>query len=288
MRDFIISTDSTADLSPNYIKENNVVIYPLYYNIDGTEYIPGIYDISVKEFYASMKNGKLPTTSAANPQYVMEQMRKAVDSGYDVLHISLSSGLSSSYNNTAMCAQNIMEETKEATVIVIDSLCATVGQGLLVHKAVQMKKERKTIHEIAEWLNDKKKHIVHQFIVDDLFHLFRGGRVSKSAALVGTMLKVQPILFLNDEGKIEPMGKIRGRKKALNTLVDNISKKTNEIEISEVFISHADCIEDAEYVAERIKTKYDVKKSIINDICPTVGAHTGRGVVVATYFGNKR
>ncbi|HCW52712.1 MAG TPA: fatty acid-binding protein DegV [Clostridium sp.] len=288
MRDFIISTDSTADLSLDYIRENNIGIYPLYYNIDGIEYVPGICDMPVKEFYENMQNGKMPTTSAANPKYVMEQMRKAVSDGYDVLHISLSSGLSSSYNNTAICAMDIMDEYEESNIKVIDSLCATVGQGLLVYKAVEMKKEGKTIDEIAEWLNENKKYIVHQFIVDDLFHLVRGGRVTKSAAFVGTVLKVQPILFLNDEGKIEPMGKIRGRKKALNTLADNIEEKTKNFPLDEVFISHADCIEEAEYVAERIKNKYGVKNIVINDICPTVGAHTGKGVVVAAYFGNER
>lgn len=288
MRDFIISTDSTADLSPNYIRENNIGIYPLYYNIDGEEYIPGVYDMPVKKFYESMQNGKMPTTSAANPKYVMEQMRKAVCDGYDVLHISLSSGLSSSYNNTAICAMDIMDEFEEANIKVVDSLCATVGQGLLVYKAVQMKKEGKTIDEISEWLNENKKYIVHQFIVDDLFHLVRGGRVSKSAAVVGTVLKFQPMLFLNNEGKIEPMGKIRGRKKALNTLADNIEEKTKNLPLDEVFISHADCIEEAEYVAERIKSRYGVKNVVINDICPTVGAHTGKGVIVAAYFGNER
>lgn len=288
MRDFIISTDSTADLSADYIKENNIVIYPLYYNVDGIEYVPGKFDIPVKEFYESMKNGKMPITSASNPNFITEQMQKAVDAGYDVLHISLSSGLSSSCNNAAICAQNIMEECEGAKLIVVDSLCATIGQGLLVYKAVQMKKEGKTIEEVAKWLNENKLNIVHQFIVDDLFHLVRGGRLSKSTAVVGTMMKIQPILFLNNEGKIEPMGKIRGRKKALNALADNIGEKTTGLKVSEVFLAHADSLEDAQYVADRIREKYGVDNIIINDLCPTVGAHTGKGVVVAAYFGNNR
>ena len=288
MRDFIISTDSTADLSLDYIRENNIGIYPLYYNIDGKEYIPGVNDMPVKEFYENMQNGKMPITSAVNPKYVMEQMRKAVSDGYDVLHISLSSGLSSSYNNTAICAMDIMDEFEEANIKVIDSLCATVGQGLLVYKAVKLKKQGWSIDEVSEWLNENKKHIVHQFILNDLYHLVRGGRLAKSSAVVGTVLKVQPILRLNDNGKIEPIGKIRGRKKALNVLADNIEEKTKNLPLDEVFISHADCIEEAEYVAERIKNKYGVKNIVINDICPTVGAHTGKGVVVAAYFGCQR
>ena len=181
-----------------------------------------------------------------------------------------------------------MDEFEEANIKVIDSLCATVGQGLLVYKAVKLKKQGWSIDEVSEWLNENKKHIVHQFILNDLYHLVRGGRLAKSSAVVGTVLKVQPILRLNDNGKIEPIGKIRGRKKALNVLADNIEEKTKNLPLDEVFISHADCIEEAEYVAERIKNKYGVKNIVINDICPTVGAHTGKGVVVAAYFGCQR
>ena len=288
MRNFIISTDSTGDLPSSYLKENNISIHPLYYILDGEEYIPGVKDMPVKDFYQALKNGKMPTTSAANPENVMDKMKEQVEKGYDILHISFSSGLSSSYNTTQICAESVMEEFPEAKIIVVDSLSGTVGQGFLVMKAVDMKKQGKTIDEIATWLNENKKHIIHEFIVSDLNHLFRGGRLSKTQALVGTMLNIQPILHMDDEGKLANIGKVRGRKKALHVLADNIEKNVDIKNLKEVFISHGDCIEDAQYLADRIKHKYGIENIMIQDICPTIGAHTAQGTVVVAYFGDKR
>ena len=288
MRNFIISTDSTEDLPSSYLKENNISIHPLYYIVDGKEYIPGVKDMPVKDFYQALKNGKMPTTSAANPENVMNKMKEQVEKGYDILHISFSSGLSSSYNTTQICAENVMDEFPEAKIIVVDSLSGTVGQGFLVMKAVDMKKQGKTIDEIATWLNENKKHVIHEFIVSDLNHLFRGGRLSKTQALVGTMLNIQPILHMDDEGKLANIGKVRGRKKALHVLADNIEKNADVKNLKEVFISHGDCIEDAQYLADRIKHKYGIENIMIQDICPTIGAHTAQGTVVVAYFGDKR
>lgn len=288
MRNFIISTDSTGDLPSSYLKENNISIHPLYYILDGEEYIPGVKDMPVKDFYQALKNGKMPTTSAANPENVMDKMKEQVENGYDILHISFSSGLSSSYNTTQICAESVMEEFPESKIIVVDSLSGTVGQGFLVMKAVDMKKQGKTIDEIATWLNENKKHIIHEFIVSDLNHLFRGGRLSKTQALVGTMLNIQPILHMDDEGKLANIGKVRGRKKALHVLADNIEKNVDIKNLKEVFISHGDCIEDAQYLADRIKHKYGIENIMIQDICPTIGAHTAQGTVVVAYFGDKR
>ena len=288
MRNFIISTDSTGDLPSSYLKENNISIHPLYYILDAEEYIPGVKDMPVKDFYQALKNGKMPTTSAANPENVMDKMKEQVEKGYDILHISFSSGLSSSYNTTQICAESVMEEFPEAKIIVVDSLSGTVGQGFLVMKAVDMKKQGKTIDEIATWLNENKKHVIHEFIVSDLNHLFRGGRLSKTQALVGTMLNIQPILHMDDEGKLANIGKVRGRKKALHVLADNIEKNVDIKNLKEVFISHGDCIEDAQYLADRIKHKYGIENIMIQDICPTIGAHTAQGTVVVAYFGDKR
>lgn len=288
MRNFIISTDSTEDLPSSYLKENNISIHPLYYIVDGKEYIPGVKDMPVKDFYQALKNGKMPTTSAANPENVMNKMKEQVEKGYDILHISFSSGLSSSYNTTQICAENVMDEFPEAKIIVVDSLSGTVGQGFLVMKAVEMKKQGKTIDEIALWLNENKKHVIHEFIVSDLNHLFRGGRLSKTQALVGTMLNIQPILHMDDDGKLANIGKVRGRKKALHALSDNIEKNADVKNLKEVFISHGDCIEDARYLADRIKRKYGIENIMIEDICPTIGAHTAQGTVVVVYFGDKR
>lgn len=288
MRNFIISTDSTGDLPKEYLKENNISIHPLYYIVDEIEYIPGVKDMPVKDFYQALKDGKMPTTSASNPKNIITKMREAVENGYDVLHISFSSGLSSSYNNTKMCSEEIKEEFPGVKIIVIDSLSGTVGQGFLVMKAVEMKKQGKTIDEIATWINENKKHVIHEFIVSDLNHLFRGGRLSKTQALLGTMLNINPILCMDDEGKLANIEKVRGRKKALHTLMDNMEKNTDIKNLKEVLISHGDCIEDAQYLADKIKSKYGIENIIIEDICPTIGAHTAQGAVTLIYFGQKR
>ena len=288
MRNFIISTDSTGDLPSSYLEENNILVHPLYYIVDGEEYIPGVKDMPVKDFYQALKNGKMPTTSAANPENVMEKMKEQVEKGYDILHISFSSRLSSSYNTTEICAESVMEEFPESKIIVVDSLSGTVGQGFLVMKAVEMKNQGKTIDEISTWLNENKKHIIHEFIVSDLNHLFRGGRLSKSQAVIGTVLNINPILHMDDQGKLANISKVRGRKKALNVLADNIEKNADIKKLKEVFISHGDCIDDAEYLADRIKNKYGIKNIMIQDICPTIGAHTAQGTVVVAYFGDKR
>lgn len=288
MRDFIISTDSTADLPVKYLEENNVSVHPLYYIVDGKEYIPGIDDMTVKDFYQALRDGKMPTTSASNPINIISRFQKEINEGHNILHLSFSSGLSSSYNNAQMCAEKIMEEEPEFKIIVVDTLSGTVGQGILLMKAVDMKKQGKTIEEIAEWLNDNKKHLIHEFTVSDLNHLYRGGRLSKASAVLGSMLNIQPILHMDNRGGLAPIGKVRGRKKALNTLVDNIEKKSDIKTLKQVFISHGDCIEDAKYVAGKIKQQYGIEDILISDICPTIGAHTAQGALVVAYLGNNR
>lgn len=288
MRNFIISTDSTVDLPERYLEENNIAIHPCHYILDGIEYGTDLSEIPAKDFYDQMKNGKMPTTSASNPGYITELMKKQVMRGDDVLHISFSSALSSSYNNACLCALNVMEEIPDSSIVVVDSLSATAGQALAVYNAVEMRKKGKSIGEISKWLIENRLHIVHQFIVKDLFHLVRGGRLSKSAAFIGTTLQIEPLLHMDDEGRLASIGKIRGRKKALKTLANNIEGNIKGLELSTVFISHSDCEEEAVFVSELIKEKYGVKEIMILDIGPTIGAHIGSGTVVVSYLGNKR
>ena len=288
MRDFIISTDSTADLPKSYLEENKIAIHPLHYTVDDIEYGMDLTELSPTDFYKSMRNGKLPTTSATNPEFITKLMKEQVSREYDILHISFSSALSSSHNNAVVCSKNIMDKFPDTKIIVVDSLCVTVGQGLMVDKAVQLKNQGKTMEEIAVWIKENRQHFVHQFIVDDLFHLVRGGRLSKSTAVIGTALRIQPLIHVDENGKLANIGKIRGRKKGLNALADNIEEKAKGFELNKVFISHADCIDDAYYVADRIKNKYKIENIMISDISPTIGAHTGAGAVVAAYLGKER
>ncbi|SCP98089.1 DegV family protein [Anaerobium acetethylicum] len=289
MKDFMITTENTADLPDKYVLENELGIMALTYMIDGN-----VYDkdnsLPYKEFYDRIRNGSMPTTSQINPETAREKFQSIVDKGMDVLHISFSSGLSGSYNSARIAAEEMKEENPDARIIVVDSLCASLGQGLIVHKAVEMKKAGKTLDEIVKWLEENKLHICHMVAVDDLNHLYRGGRVSKSAAFIGTMINVKPLIHVNDEGKLIPIAKVRGRKKSLTALVDSMEaqmgscREQNDI----VFISHADCLEDAEFVAAQIRDRFGIEKFIIDFIGPVIGSHTGPGTVAVFFMGEKR
>ena len=237
-----------------------------------------------------MREGKMPTTMAVNPQVVEKTFRSVIEDGYDILHIAFSSALSGSYNVTAMVGQQLCEELPDTKIIVIDSLSASLGQGLLIHKANQLRDQGATLEETAQWVEDHKLHMCHQFTVDNLFHLFRGGRVSRTTAVLGTLAQIKPVLHVDDEGRLVAVGKVRGRKKSLNALVDKMEetigsyRDKNDI----IFISHGDCIDDARYVADRVKERFGIDQFYIDMVNPTIGAHSGPGTVALFYLGDRR
>ena len=204
--------------------------------------------------------------------------------------MAFSSELSSSYNNAAVVAGELNEQYTENKVIVIDTLSASLGQGLVVHKAVQLRKEGKTIEETAAWVEENKLHFCHQFTVDDLNHLYRGGRVSKLTAVAGTLIHVKPILHVSDEGRLIPIGKVRGRKKSLNALVDNMERTIGSYRDKNdiVFISHGDALEEAEYVAGLVQERFGIENFLISPVSPTIGAHSGPGTIALFYMGERR
>ena len=288
MRKFIMSTDNTADLPADFLKENDIDIHSLFYSIGDTVY-NNENSLSDEEFYARMRGGDLPTTMACNPEDSADIFRKRVEAGYDILHIAFSSGLSSSYNNMCIAANDVLEEHPEAHIIVIDSLSASMGEGLMVYRAVQYKNEGHTLEETAEYIQSHVQNFVHFFTVDDLNHLHRGGRISKATAIVGTLAGIKPVLHVNEEGKLISIGKVRGRKKSLITLVNKIEEHMGSYkdETDAIFISHGDCLEDAQFVANMIKERYD-KKVWINYVCPTIGSHSGPGTLAVFFMGENR
>lgn len=287
MGNFIITTDTTSDLPEEYLKENNLNLLSLYYNFNGTVY-GGNNNLDSKVFYDMMRGGAMPTTMAANPESARELFISLLDEGYDILHIAFSSGLSSSYSAAATAAREICEERPEAKIIVIDSLSASLGEGLLVHKAIQMKNSGKSIDEVAEWVEKNKLHLCHIFTVNDLHHLHRGGRVSKTTAIIGTLINVKPVLHMDNDGHLVPLNNVRGRKKALVALVDQMEARVKGYDNDIVFISHGDCIEDATYVAELVKERFGIDNSLINYVSPTIGAHSGPGTVALFFMGDYR
>lgn len=290
MKEFVIVTDTTTDLPREYVEKHHLYMMSLPYTLEGTSYT-WENPMPVKEFYDEMRAGSLPTTSQANPEEaatLYESILKEND--VDILHIAFSSGLSGSFNSCRIAATDVCEKYPDRRIVVVDSLSATLGQGLLVYKAVQLKEAGKNLDEIAAWLEENKYHLVHNFTVDDLFHLHRGGRLSKTAAIVGTMINLKPVLHVDDEGHLVMLSKVRGRKKSLIGLVDCMEKQLGDWKDKNdiIFISHGDCPEDAQFVADLIKERFGYENFMIDYIGATIGAHSGPGTVALFYMGDHR
>lgn len=275
------------DLPKEWLKERNVPVLPLKYTIDGQTY-QDMEGLSAKEFFQKLREGHMSVTSQINPEEAREMMEPFLKEGKDLLHLAFSSGLSGTYNSMRIAAEELAEDYPDAKIIVIDTLCACMGEGLLLYKVLQLKDQGKTLEEIAEWVEANKLHICHNVTVDDLNHLHRGGRISKTAAVFGTLVQVKPIIHMDENGKLQVIGKERGRKRSLNKIVDMAVEQSEGWENDMVMITHGDCIEDAEYVAERVKEKLGNPEVLINNIGTVIGSHTGPGVVAVFLMGNKR
>lgn len=288
MKPYIISTDCMADLPASFIEEHHLSVHPLYYMMGEQTYNALENALPEDEFYNRMRNGEMPTTMASNPDYIKKSFEKNIAHGYDILHISFSSGLSSSYSNSVFTAKEVQEQNPDSKIIVIDSLCASLGQGLLIYYACKKQAEGASIEETASYVESIKLHVCHQFTVDDLFHLHRGGRVSKATAILGTIANIKPVLHVDDAGHLINISKIRGRKRSLIALVDNMEKTMGNYENPVVFISHGDCLEDAEFVKQQVEERFGIHEFLINYVGCTIGAHSGPGTIALFFLGETR
>ena len=288
MSEYIIMTDSTVDLPKEYLIEELQVPYiPLSYIMDGVTY-EDMSGLSGKEFFDKIRAGSLPTTSQVNPEQAKKALEPYVKEEKDILFIGFSSALSGTFNSIRMAAEELMEEYPERKIITVDSLCACLGEGLLVYKAVQLKRAGKSLEEVAKWTEENKLHICHNVAIDDLNHLHRGGRVSKTAAIMGTMIQIKPIIHMNDNGELQVIEKQRGRKKALQHIVNMAVEQSKGWENDIIMITHGDCEEDAQYVAKLVREKMGIENILINCIGSVIGSHTGPGVVAVFCMGEKR
>lgn len=287
MREFMITTDSNSDMDPVYLADNEVGVIPHYYTVEEEVY-GGDKELSNHEFYDAMRAGKKTTTMASNPAVILEKFEIYAKQGKDILHISFSSELSCAYNNIVNCANEIMESYPEMKIIVIDTLSASLGEGIMIRKAVEMKKEGKSLEETAGWVRENCPYINVQFTVDNLDYLYRGGRLSKSSALLGTVINIKPILYVNKEGKLVALSKVRGRKKSLTTLVDNMEERLGEFRDKQIFVGvvHGDCEEDAKYIANMITERFGYTDIVIRPIGPSIGAHSGPGTIGIVFMGD--
>lgn len=286
---FIITAEITCDLPEQYSKENNIHIFYMAYTLNDVAY-DGTPEncLDPVTFYKKVKEGQIPITSQVTLNQFLEGFEALYNQGFDILHLGFSTALSGSCNNAFMAKKELEEKYPDCKIVVIDTLCASLGQGLLINKAVELKNSGKTIEQVASEIESKKLNLLHYFTVDDLNHLYRGGRVSKTAAVVGSMLGIKPILHVNDDGKLIPIGKVRGRKAALLELVNQLEPKIKGFNNDVIYISHGDCEDDANFVSEEIKKRFGINKFLIGQIGCIVGTHSGQGTVAVFAFGDKR
>ncbi|MGG7057766.1 DegV family protein [Clostridium tertium] len=282
-------TDSACDLSIDFIKENNIDVASLMVNLNG-EFIPDDLGqtLNHEDFFKLVKEGAMPSTTQVNVGTFHEMFTKYVVEGNYILYIGLSSALSGTVSSAITARNMVLEEHPDANIYVLDSLSVSVGEGVLVYKAVEMIKNNVPIEEIIDYLESIKRKVIHAITVDDLNHLKRGGRISGAVAAVGGLLGIKPTLKIDDEGRVVPTEKIKGRKKALKSLVQQIKTNGENIEDQNIFICHADCIEDALEVKRMILEEYKVKDIIITSIGAVIGTHGGPGTLGVVFIGEKR
>lgn len=285
-----IVTDSSANLTDSMIDEYGIHIISLFFTVDGKEYKSyekGV-ETNIKQFYGMMREGKMINTSHINLEVCKNAFEEILSQGKDVLYIGFSSALSGTYGTGAVAAKELKEKYPDRKIYAVDSLAASMGEGLLVYYAARMRQEGKDIDDVRDWVESNKLKLCHWFTVDDLNFLKRGGRVSAAAAFFGTALSIKPVMHVDDDGRLIPVSKVRGRKNSLHALVKEMENTCTEPEGQMVFISHGDCMEDAQYVERLVREKFPVKEVVINYVDPVIGAHSGPGTVALFFIGTRR
>lgn len=289
MDNFIILTDSACDLPKNIIIDLEIKELGLICNINNKEYIDDINsELTSKEFYNKLKEGAMPSTSQINSFKFVEYFEEYVKKGIAILYLAFSSALSGTYNSSLIARNELLEQYPEAKIEIIDTRAACLGQGLIVYYAAKMRKEGKSLEEVSTWVEENKNKTCHFFTVDNLDHLKRGGRISPTAAAIGSLLNIKPMLYTNDKGELHNFSKAKGRKRAIKNLYELLDKHIVNPEEQTIFIAHSDCIEDAEKLAEMIKEKYNVKEIIIDYIGIVIGSHTGIGTLALFFLGDTK
>lgn len=290
MQEFVIITDSTTDLSPELIAQYELEVIPMLFNLGDDEYrnFADGRELSFQDFYDRLRKGETAGTVQINAGSFADVFEPHLQAGRDVLYLSFSSALSGTCASSMLAVQDLAAKYPERKIYAVDSLCASMGEGLLACLAAKQKQAGKSIEEVRDWLVENRLRLCHWFTVDDLNHLKRGGRVSATAAVIGTMLGIKPILHVDDEGRLIPVGKVRGRRQALEQLVSHMAETAQAPGDQTVFISHGDAGEDARFVAELLRERMGVRDIQINFIGPVIGAHSGPGTIALFFLGSKR
>ena len=279
-----IITDSGCDLPENMYEELGLSMIPLTLNFHGQEHT----DLSegfIKNLYQSMRDGETASTSAVNPDGWASIIEPILAAGEDALVLTFSSGLSTTYQSAVIAANELKEKYPDRKIFVVDSLCASLGQGLLVWHACKKRDAGLSVEELAAWCEENRLNLCHWFTVDDLVYLKRGGRVSAATALVGTMLQIKPVMHVDNEGHLIKVGTARGRKASINAIVKKMGETGLPGVNDTVFICHGDCMDDAQYLAQQVKEKYGVKDVLIYYTGAVIGSHSGPGTLALFYLG---
>lgn len=288
MKDFVLVCDSACDLPNDFKKELNVDTISLVCNFKGKEYFDDGESLSIEEFYQGIRDGEMPTTSQINTYRFVEFFTPYAEKGVDVLYLAFSSHLSGTYASSLSAKNELLEKYPDFNLQIVDTRSASLGYGLLVSTCAEMKKEGKSLEEVMAFAEENKFNLHHIFTVDDLNHLKRGGRVSATAAVLGSILGIKPVLYMPCDGSLQNFSKARGRKAALKELIDTTARHIKDAENQRIFISHSQCIEDANWVAKELKEKFNVKDVYINSIGVVIGAHTGIGTIAVFFYGDNR
>ena len=282
-----IITDSGCDFTKEKYAELGLAVAPLMVNFRGESY-PDRNDESLKDLYAGLRAGEVSTTAAVNPEQWAEAMEPVLKADEDVLVLAFSSGLSTSYQSAEIAAGDLREQYPDRTILVVDSLCASLGQGLLAYYACKKRDEGLGLQELYQWLLNNRLHLCHWFTVDDLMYLKRGGRISTATAIMGTMLSIKPVLHVDDEGHLVNVGKARGRRASIQAMAKKVGELAKGYDNSVMFISHGDCPEDAEYLRSLLESQYGVKEVYINYVGAVIGSHSGPGTLALFFMGEHR
>ncbi len=286
---YVISTETTCDMDRSYYMENGINLLGMTYTLGDREYDSASEDtLASKEFYQLVRQGAMPKTAQVPVEKAARSFAALADEGYDIFHLAFSSGLSGSYQACCIAAEDVMANHPGTKIRVVDSLAASMGQGLMLNYAVTLKNQGLALDELADRIEAEKLHFCHNFTVDDLNHLHRGGRVSKMTAILGTALGIKPLLHVDNEGHLINVGKIRGRRQSLDWLVAKMAEKLGDYQNEVVYVSHGDCLEDAQYVAGLVRKRFGIKNIVIGDIGPVIGTHSGPGTVALFFMGETR
>ena len=281
-----IITDSCCDLTEAQLKNLQVSCANLTVMYNGENHTSFSEPAAVKAFYDEIRGGVMATTAAANPDDWAQMMTPALEEGRDVLVITFSGGMSTTYQSAVIASKDLLEEYPQRKIIVLDSLAAALGQGLLVYHACRKRDEGMGIDELAAWVEENKFHVAHWVTVDDLTHLKRGGRISATSAIVGSMLNIKPIIHVDNDGHLINTAKVRGRKAAMEYLVKKFTETCTDFDT--VFIGHGDCPEDAAALEAMLREAHPIKEVVTGYVGPVIGAHTGPGVLVVFFMGTQR